>query len=149
MTLTGLSFGILLHMVWECRSLKSYEVAVAVTVEVVEGLEWGWGFPQNHGWDLGLEAMALWVLLGPFHGQAGADQGSSHSQNLLYNPENDSGNTEAPGALHAFSVCYPSLLLFLLLLFCLQFLPVWLTCVLACSSLDFPCIEFSILLGLE
>ena len=30
-----------------------------------------------------------------------------------------------------------------------NFLPVWLTCVLACSSLDFSCIEFSVLLGLE
>ena len=59
--------------------------------------------------------MALWVLLGPFHGHAGADQGSSHSQNLLYHPDNDSGSTEASGALHAFSMCYPSLLLILLL----------------------------------
>ena len=56
--------------------------------------------------------MALWVLLGPLHGHADADQGSSHSQNLLCHPDNDSGSTEASGPLHAFSVCYLSLWLF-------------------------------------
>ena len=85
---------------------------MAVTVEVVEGLECGWGVPQNPEWDLGLEAMALWVLLGPLHGHADADQGSSHSQNLLCHPDNDSGSTEASGPLHAFSMCYLSLWLF-------------------------------------